>query len=92
MIDLSPIRYDCRYDPEHHSIGGRSNDSTLVWFGTVRGNEICDLLKSIALAIAATKKREKWRDQSVIANLPNKIEVAKCQFGGKGSKYTTNDL
>ena len=41
-------------------------------------------MKSIALAVAATKKRDKWRADAIAANLPNQIEVGRCQFGGKG--------
>ena len=66
------------------SFHGFTDPLTTVRFGTSRATEICDLMKSIALAIAATKKREKWREQALAAGKASKIEVGRCQFGGKG--------
>ena len=79
--DASKLYLRVMYDPEHHSL---PDDTTSFWLGTARGQEVCDLMKSIALAVAATKKRDKWRADAIAANLPNQIEVGRCQFGGKG--------
>ncbi len=74
-------------DKEYHSLGHPSEPHKPIsfWLGTSRGAEVCDLLRSIAFAIDATLKRERWRSDAIAKGQPNKIEVGRCQYGGKGN-------